>query len=301
MRTPKAHHDSVPPKLWERPFHEARDLLARKTQADNRRHARMRAVFLEQLLQDKETVRLDRVYRKWALQTGLFPLVQAVARAGNTCAQLIGLADRSQLFAKPNEVKAQIIASNKSVTAEQLNRVFADIERGARQLTARIEKSANKILRKATTFVRQGLRLDWPWLAVEVADLFFATLKSDAFGIELEALIHVQDYETPAPSVTLDSRPVPGETVLQARTRVQQEYERAMQTLNRAAPPLPLGRSPRKNPERDADWVRWFYRHRIQGISTYQLAKEAGTSRQAVKYGLHQAECLLSLLAVSFK
>jgi hypothetical protein len=161
------------------------------------------------------------------------------------------------------------------------------------------------------TFVRDELGLPWPWVAIELCQVLVLEAMGIICGGPWHMTWHVELEDPAAPDLRFTFEVQPGETISTAHRRFIDEANTFSTRLEEAAPAVEVGRVPSdlSHEARDGvgEYARWFYRHRVCGESIRSIAREYHTARshrrafdacdcrKAVRYGLGQAERLLSL------
>jgi hypothetical protein len=268
---------------YVRPFIPAADQLASQTQADNDGVALAWPAFLALLVAD---ARVRALFDTWDRSHQLSVTADAVA-AARACV-----------------VDAEVVEAEAQVHGAAVGLVLTALK-PVHQLLARWKAFAQRPDPDPETFVRETLKLPWPWIAFYLADHFYRGVESRAYGTPTRVQFRVYVL---APKFGVV--PQPGESCESAVRRLQGEMTR----LHEHARQLPPGR--RSAFDLMTRNVTWFYRAHVQDPpdDVPKLAREyhatvghkcegehhSGGDRDTVQNGINRARHFLALGAFRY-
>jgi hypothetical protein len=264
--SPEPFADRADDLVFELPHREEMYAITGTTQADNLRNAYARVQLLDCLADDQQF--LTRL-ADWGHRIGLLHATEELARVAEEAAQYLGLEHRSDLWREREP--APIPQADDASTEAILHRLVQAGEHWCEAI-ARL----HELLDPVCTYVRDELRLDWPWLALEMIDGLAREAWGHVFGIEV---VQVYRLDHPDPEVspfeyTFQTRP--GETLSAAQQRFIAEANAAfaqMQAVPHDTVDVPTGRFRKDLEETIRRYTRWLHRQRFCQEKPYQIAK----------------------------
>lgn len=160
------------------------------------------------------------------------------------------------------------------------------------------------VAEEANAFVVK-LGLPWPWLSLELVQLFWARLFVKDYswdyldGFSTEPAV----YDLPAPAVDLSFRTEEGGTVWQALDRFRKEANHFEDRLTGFYEPWLPGSVPKKTRNSLKRCAFWLYRHKVAKESIRSISiRDFGDAehRKHIRLSIKRAEELLSLTTYSF-
>jgi len=282
-------------------FHPMMNRLTGQSLADNIRHGICRTAFMNDLQQYGPVKEL---FEEWGKRPGLFKASDKVATSLDAIAAALSMEHRSELFdldGQPSPPQLGESASQKLrslVEGNQQNlRLISSYDGEVKGFTRACKKLVNSRLSpKPANFVRDILRLRWPWVAAELVDCFLRTAWFRAFG---QMIVRNFSVEITAPPIKIVFESRPGESLSETWTRLNNEFLEAVPSQLHA---LKKGKRP-GNTDTMARCARWFYQVRIEGKSIRSLAAEYRSldDRSAIQRGVSEAERLLSLTPYTWR
>ncbi len=283
---------------WRKEYIPERDKLAGQTEGDNLRSVVVRGAFLDAFGVDP---RVESIIKDWQDRTGLPVVWHRMVVALGRLDALVSL-DYSQLpwdAVTGFDVKVDDASQAAVSEADEALKAFLEAIHKLKETI-----SSSSVFQEAKAFVVE-LGLPWPWLAIELVQLFLARLFAYDFRWHyLDGLSSEPDvFAEPAPVLELSFHTEAGETVVQALERMRREVGDVEARLLRFHEPLPPGTMPDKTNDSLKRYARWLYRHRVAGESIKSISRlDFGDfeHRKQVRDGIERAKELLSLTPYSF-
>ncbi len=290
-----------------------RDALAGSSEGENIRHMLVRVAFTNEFRLDE---RVEALCHEWGVRYGLESPALALAHTLESLAEATGVENRGVLLEKISQLESSedgnhvLVDPNDRATVE-----FANSLSSNQALIDRVDTLADDLLEKfagvddravASEAVQmvKSLLLPWPWLAVEIIEAFVFGLWGFAKGQIIVIDQWVEHPDLPTPHLSFRFRTRSSETISEALVRFVRDAQQFIVRLMEPAVEFPRGRIPTDFRDEIENGVgrygRWFYRHRIRGDSINAIARDAVCDRATVRYGLREAERLLSLAAYTF-
>jgi hypothetical protein len=218
--------------------------------------------------------------------TGLLAAAERFAPLASTLADRIGVGDRVALLLDPHIGRA---IDAVPVTAEYETLVSETMRARDAVFLAYTQLDAPIVAAQLEVFLRR-VGLPWRWLAIELAEQYSALFWTGMYGHRMEQQRVVS--LSIGPGATL--RPRPGENPAAAYERSSATYAAAVRRYLEARRRAKLAgaKSDGRYLER---YAAWFYRRRLKGDSSRQIARDAQTSTANVRRGIAVVEPLLDL------
>jgi hypothetical protein len=266
------------------------------TETDNYRHLIARAALLNELRSDAKT---NSFFEAVAAETGIAAAHEIALKATGDFADLLGI-DRSEIFntklwppTRSKKVeKARVLVGNAAVDA---------ITTFDNELLHRAQPAAKRMV----DFVKEDLKMPWPWLSLELLNIFFGGLVGSLFSQAYKFEYSIKDE---APSI--DRRfflkgGSKAESIAQLDSFYKSIRAEIMGRGSQSRIRVPDEAKVRRN-------AVWFYRNQIKGESKMGLAREyhrnnhtgddvCSGDRSTIQVGIAEAKRVLSLVPFGFK
>jgi len=266
------------------------------TKSDHLRHMAVRAALLLEFRRDLKTMDFFKVF---ADEIGIAPFFVAGMSAMLQFANLLGV-EPHQVF-KPElwpetrskkVQKARLIAGTNAIHA---------IEKFLDELVERAELAGMKMVE----FVRDDLKMPWPWLSLDLVQMFNGMLTGCLFG-ELHYVEYSLRSEAPAIDRNLFLEAGPKvESLKQLECFYKKVRDEIMGPVRETRSRVPDVTKMQRN-------ASWFYRNQIKGESKKSLAREyhqnnhgpktiCAGDRSTVQAGIAECKRVLELVPFRFQ
>ena len=305
--------DDLPPDSFEdslesffaREFIRLRDGLVGRSVAENEAHAVARCAFLNRVQLHPA---FQEVCTRFDEETGVAAALRRAAASMDTLATTFRLPHRGYLkrffeeHLSPDGVLSVTIDIDDEEQAEivrdRIERIIRELGQNLKDVFAafaspRVERLTSDLIH----LVRDVWRLPYPWLALQLFEVWLYGRLAWLFGAKLSIRVWFEPEEPPAPPLRFVFQTDPArETSVEAYLRFCREAAAVLQQLENQR--LPAGK--RRNNEVLERYVDWFYRHRILGESIRHISRTDEADRKEVKDGIREAERILGLTCYTF-
>jgi hypothetical protein len=190
--------------------------------------------------------------------------------------------------------------TNPQLTAKQAQSVIEKLEPAGKDLENSFKKALTRLPKILFPFVRDVLKLPWPWVAEELLLAFSRIAYYAAWGATCSVDFGIKNAREQG---LVLPKLLDNESWL--------DYSKRLAKLAKTS----SGRQPKGGGQQIVTYVEWFYRNRFEGESVRKLAKAYreqrsairkplspnSDSRQMVQYGIAQAKLLLAVPPYAFK
>src|SRR5215813_1590305 len=262
--------------FFARPFVECADQLT-GDENQNDAHLVVRAAFLNCLVHDE---RIKSLFEDWGNRTGLFREAEKIRSSVHALAASCGFEDDlefvRQFFLDGKDPKDDL------VDLTQLKNASAGFFTAMNKFGKLCKNSGRELGESLLIFVRDDLKLPFPWIPIELVHVFYLRLITREFGFEFEIQFTLRG---PALSEDFRFEAVADELISEIWARMLSEFEKAV-----VASIAPVGKESRAAKNRGQHlekYAEWFYRKKVNKESIRAIAQDYCLNNCQV---LHSAE-----------
>jgi len=291
--------------FFARPFVECADQLT-GDENQNDAHLVVRAAFLNCLVHDE---RIKSLFEDWGNRTGLFREAEKIRSSVHALAASCGFEDDLE-FVRRVFLDGKDYPKDELVDLTQLKNASARFF-SAMTKFGRLSKSSGRQLGESIlVYVRDELKLPFPWVCIELCHVFYLRVVTRAFGFEFEIQFALNEPEL---AKDLRFEAAAGESISKVLERILSEGAKlAKAAVSSEAPAGKKSRAAKNGGEHLEKYAEWFYRKKVNNESIRAIAQNyclnncqelhAGENdhRRDVRYGIARAEKLLNLVSHSF-
>jgi len=281
--------------------------LSGRSHAENVRHTLVRAAFVDEFVGDH---RVQELYQSWLDRFNLGTTGMAVMNLLDELCGATGCQRRSEFIKGLDDLESSRDGSHVTVDAEdkravRLAKGLSENQHLIDRLSEVLDEFQNTLeTADYAAMLSEGRKilkmmdLPWDWLAIETVEFFCIEVVRYIVDGNWRETRWVAAPDPPAPAVTFRFGTRPGESAREALYRFHEEADTIASQLVEPIQ-FPEGRMPTDLDREFHDGVgrygRWLYIRRVRRDSINSIARNFHSDRSTIRYGLGEAERLLSL------